>query len=557
MRGQMMFRALTTGSLIDHAVRYHAGTEIVSVATRGGVERTCWSEVSANARRLASALDQLGVAAGARCGTIAWNNRRHLEIYFGVGAGGRVTHTINPRLSPEHLIYIINDAADEVLFFDHTFLPFIPQLRPHLSTVKHYVLMGPRDEEALSTLDGLQFFDELIASGNAQYTWPELDETEPAALCYTSGTTGKPKGVLNSHRSLVLHALGGNQPDGTCISARDSLLPVVPMFHVNAWGIPFIAAIAGARLVLPGPNLDGDSLLKLLAEEKVNVAFGVPTIWMGLLAALKSSGAQLPDLERSFVGGTALPPSMINSFRDDYGVELIHAWGMTETTPIGTINMPLHKHGELPLEKQREIRHAQGRPIFGVELRVVDAEGNTLPNDGESQGNLQVRGHWVIERYYSHDKNSLDKGGPDKNGKEENTLTDDGWFDTGDIATLDENGYLIIRDRAKDIIKSGGEWISTVDLENIAIAHPGVANAAAIAAWHPRWDERPVLVCVRAEGSDVEESQLLADYEGKVAKWQIPDRAIFVDALPMSATGKVLKNRLRDEYGQILAEDRE
>ncbi|WP_417329901.1 long-chain fatty acid--CoA ligase [Halomonas cupida] len=552
MRGQMMFQALTTGSLIDHAARYHAGTEIVSVATLGGVERTCWSEVSANARRLASALDQLGVAAGARCGTIAWNNRRHLEIYFGVGAGGRVTHTINPRLSPEHLIYIINDAADEVLFFDHTFLPFIPQLRPHLTTVKHYVLMGPRDEEASNTLDGLQFFDELITSGDAQYTWPELDETTPAALCYTSGTTGKPKGVLNSHRSLVLHALGGNQPDGTCISARDSLLPVVPMFHVNAWGIPFIAAIAGARLVLPGPNLDGDSLLKLLTEEKVNVAFGVPTIWMGLLATLKSSGAQLPDLERSFVGGTALPPSMINTFRDDYGVELIHAWGMTETTPIGTINMPLHKHGELPLEQQREIRHAQGRPIFGVELRVVDAEGNTLPNDGKSQGNLQVRGHWVIERYYSHDKNSIDKG-----GKEENTLTDDGWFDTGDIATLDENGYLVIRDRAKDIIKSGGEWISTVDLENIAIAHPGVANAAAIAAWHPRWDERPVLVCVRAEGSDVEESQLLAGYEGKVAKWQIPDRAIFVDALPMSATGKVLKNRLRDEYGQILAEDRE
>lgn len=547
MRGQMMYQALTTGSLINHAARYHAGTEIVSVATQGGLERTCWSEVSANARRLASALDQLGVPAGARCGTIAWNNRRHLEIYFGVGAGGRVTHTINPRLTPEHLIYIINDAADEVLFFDHTFLPFIPQLRPHLKTVKHYVLMGQRDEEALSTLDGLQFFDELVASGDAKYTWPELDEAEPAALCYTSGTTGKPKGVLNSHRSLVLHALGGNQPDGTCISARDSLLPVVPMFHVNAWGIPFIAAIAGARLVLPGPNLDGDSLLTLLTEEKVNVAFGVPTIWMGLLAALKSSGAQLPDLERSFVGGTALPPSMIDTFRDDYGVELIHAWGMTETTPIGTINMPLHKHGELPLEQQREIRHAQGRPIFGVELRVVDAEGNTLPNDGESQGNLQVRGHWVIECYY----------GLDKDGKEENTLTADGWFDTGDIATLDENGYLVIRDRAKDIIKSGGEWISTVDLENIAIAHPGVANAAAIAAWHPKWDERPVLVCVRADGADVEESELLADYEGKVAKWQIPDRAIFVDALPMSATGKVLKNRLRDEYGQILAEDRE
>lgn len=540
MKGQMMFQALTTGSLIDHAARYHAGTEIVSVSTQGGIERTCWADISSNAHRLASALDRLGVSAGARCGTIAWNNRRHLEIYFGVGAGGRVTHTINPRLAPEHLVYIINDAVDEVLFFDHTFLPLIPQLKPHLNSVKHLVLMGPRDEEALNTLDGLQFFDELIDTGDADYAWPELDETTPAALCYTSGTTGKPKGVLNSHRSLVLHALGANQPDGTCISARDSLLPVVPMFHVNAWGIPFIAAISGARLVLPGPNLDGDSLRQLLNEERVNVAFGVPTIWMGLLTALKSSGDQLPALERSFVGGTALPPSMISAFRDDYGVELIHAWGMTETSPIGTVNMPLNKHLELPLEQQRELRHGQGRPLFGVELRVMDAEGNILPNDGESQGNLQIRGHWVIDTYY---------------GKQDSALTEDGWFDTGDIATLDENGYLVIRDRAKDIIKSGGEWISTVDLENIAIAHPGVANAAAIAAWHPKWDERPVLVCVRAEGSDIDEPELLSNYQGKVAKWQIPDRAIFVDALPMSATGKVLKNRLRDEYGQILAED--
>ncbi|ALM52555.1 long-chain fatty acid--CoA ligase [Halomonas huangheensis] len=541
MNGQMMYRALTTGSLIEHAEHYHASTEIVSVDTGGGIERTCWGDVAANARRLASALDKLGVSAGARCGTIAWNNRRHLEIYFGVGAGGRVTHTVNPRLTPEHLIYIINDAADEVLFFDHTFLALIPHLLPHLTTVKHLVLMGPRDEEALTVVESLKFFDELIAEGDAQHAWPELDETTPAALCYTSGTTGRPKGVLNSHRSLVLHALGGNQPDGTCISAGDALLPVVPMFHVNAWGIPFIAAIAGARLVLPGPNLDGDSLLRLLNDEKVNVAFGVPTIWMGLLAALKASDAQLPHLERSFVGGTALPPSMINVFRDDYGVELIHAWGMTETSPIGTINQPLYKHRALPLEQQRKLRQGQGRPIFGVELRVVDADGNPLPHDGSSQGLLQIRGHWVVDTYY---------------GKDEDALTQDGWFDTGDIATLDENGYLVIRDRAKDIIKSGGEWISTVDLENIAIAHPGVANAAAIAAWHPKWDERPILVCVRANGSDVGETQLLADFEGKVAKWQIPDRVIFVDALPMSATGKVLKNKLRDQYGQVLTEEK-
>lgn len=539
MNGTMMHRSLTTGSLIDHAARYHAGTEIVSVETTGGIERTNWAGVDANARKLASALDKLGVSQGARCGTIAWNNRRHLEIYFGVGAGGRVTHTINPRLAPEQLIYIVNHAADEVMFFDRTFLPAAAQLCQHFKTVKHCVLMGPRDEEAAGMIEGLLFYDELVETGDADYQWPELDEKAPAALCYTSGTTGNPKGVQYSHRSLVLHSLGANQPDGTCISAMDALLPVVPMFHVNAWGIPYIAAMAGARLVMPGPKLDGESLVKVLNDEKVTVAFGVPTIWMGLLAALRSSGEKLPHLTRSFVGGTALPPSMIDAFREEFEVELIHAWGMTETAPVATLNKLLYKHGELPLETQRELRHAQGRPLFGVELRVVGEDGTRQPDDGESQGNLQIRGHWIVESYF---------------GKDETALTPDGWFDTGDVATIDPDGFMVIRDRAKDIIKSGGEWISTVDLENIAIAHPGIANAAAIAAYHPKWDERPVLICVRAEGVNVEEAELLASYEGKVAKWQVPDRAIFVETLPIGATGKVQKNKLREEYGQVLAE---
>lgn len=539
MNGTMMYQPLTTGSLIDHAARYHGGTEIVSVETAGGIKRTTWAEVDANARKLASALDRLGVSLGVRCGTIAWNNRRHLEIYFGVGAGGRVTHTINPRLAPEQLIYIVNHAEDEVMFFDRTFLPAAAQLCQHFKTVKHCVLMGPRDEEAAGMIEGLLFYDELIETGDPDYRWPELDELSPAALCYTSGTTGNPKGVQYSHRSLVLHTLGANQADGTCISAMDALLPVVPMFHVNAWGVPYIAAMAGARLVMPGPKLDGESLVKLLNDEKVTVAFGVPTIWMGLLAALRSSGAKLPHLVRSFVGGTALPPSMIDAFREEFEVELIHAWGMTETAPVATLNKLLYKHGDLPPDEQRRLRHAQGRPLFGVELRIMDEQGTRLPDDGKSQGNLQIRGHWIVESYF---------------GRDESALTPDGWFDTGDVATLDPDGFMVIRDRAKDIIKSGGEWISTVDLENIAIAHPGIANAAAIAAYHPKWDERPVLICVRAEGANVEEAELLASYEGKVAKWQIPDRVVFAETLPIGATGKVQKNKLREEYGQILAE---
>ena len=343
-----------------------------------------------------------------------------------------------------------------------------------------------------------------------------------------------------THRSTVLHSLAGNQPDGINIAARDTVLPVVPMFHVNAWGVPYIAAAVGCKLVLPGPGLDGESLVKLIDGERVTLALGVPTIWMGLLQALEKTGSKAESLQRTVVGGSALPPSMIPIFRDRYGVDLVHAWGMTETSPLGTLNQLLQKHVELDAEEQEKIRLGQGRPPFGVELRIVDAEGNRLPEDGETQGDLQIRGHWIIDGYF---------------GKKTSALTEDGWFDTGDVATIDADGYMIIRDRSKDIIKSGGEWISTVELENIAIAHPGIANAAAIAAHHPKWDERPVVIAVKAPGQNPSEADILGFYDGKVAKWQVPDKVIFVDDLPLGATGKVQKIKLREEYANVLIDE--
>jgi fatty-acyl-CoA synthase len=533
--GKMMHRQLTVGSMIDHAGKYHADTEIVSVETTGGTTVSSWGDVAYNARRLASALGKLGVDAGARVGTIAWNNVRHLEIYFGVASGGMVCHTINPRLHPEQLIYIINHAEDQVLFVDRTFLPAAAKLKPMLKSLKAIILMGPRDEEAAAMLDGVVFYDELLETADADYKWPDIDELSPASLCYTSGTTGNPKGVQYTHRSIALHALSGSNPDCLNLSARDTVLPVVPMFHVSAWGVPYVAANVGSKLVLPGPGMDGASLLDLIDQEKVTLSLGVPTIWLGLLAEMKKRGSHAPSMRRTIVGGSAMPPSMYNEFKDEHGIEMIHAWGMTETSPLGTANQPKAKHLKLSEDAQDQLRLGQGRPPFGVDLRLVDEEGNELPHDGETQGELHVRGHWIVDTYFGH---------------EESATTPDGWFDTGDVATIDPDGYMVIRDRSKDIIKSGGEWISTVELENIAIGHPAVANAAAIAARHPKWDERPVIIAQMA--GDVTEEEIVAFYDGKIAKWQTPDAVIFVEELPLGATGKVLKNKLREEYGDVL-----
>ena len=537
MNNSMIHQPLTINSLIEHASQYHGDTEIISVETDRQISRSNWSTTHNNALKLSSALGTLGVVPGDRVATIAWNNRRHLELYFGVSCGGMVCHTINPRLFPEQLVYIINHAQDKALFIDETFIPLVAKLRNQLTTVEHIVLMGAKNQEAAGAIDGILFYDDLLESADKDFVWADIDENAPSSLCYTSGTTGNPKGVLYKHRTTVLHSLGGNQPDGIAISAMDSVMPVVPMFHVNAWGVPYIAAMVGCKLVFPGPGLDGASLVKLIDDEQVSLALGVPTIWQGLLGALEESGSVVASLKRTVVGGSALPPSMISDFRDKYDVDLIHAWGMTEISPLGTMNQLLQKHTALTPDEQAQVRLGQGRPPFGVQMRLVDLDNNVLPNDGETQGALQIRGYWVVDTYFLNDTSAL---------------TEDGWFDTGDIATIDSDGYMIIRDRAKDIIKSGGEWISTVELENIAIAHPDVSGAAVIAAAHKKWDERPVLVAVKAEGKSPTEEQLLAFYENKIASWQVPDKVVFVESLPLGGTGKVLKSVLREEYGSIL-----
>ena len=537
MLGQMMHMSLTIQSLIDHAALYHSDTEIVSVNTGGDVELTSWGEVGANARRLGDALTQLGLDPQARCGTIAWNNRRHLEIYFGVSGAGFVCHTLNPRLHPEQLAYIINHAADTVLFIDRTFVPLVAAVRDSIPTVKHIILMDAVDAETAAKLPGIMGYDDFLASGSDMFEWPEFDENTASSLCYTSGTTGNPKGVLYSHRSTVLHSLVAAHPDGLGLSALKRVLPVVPMFHVNAWGTPYACAAVGASMVLPGPGLDGASLVKLIDTYEVHQALGVPTIWLGLLTEAERAGSMLESLEKTVVGGSACPPSIIDKFRDTYGVETIHAWGMTEMSPLGTGNQLKPKHLKLPEAEQRALRENQGRPPWGVGLKIVDDAGQELPRDGAAQGDLLVKGPWIIDSYLGKTT--------------EETLTD-GWFHTGDVATLDADGFLTIKDRSKDIIKSGGEWISSVDLENIAVGHPDLANAAVIGARHAKWDERPIVIAVPATGATPSEADVLAIFEGKVAKWQVPDKVIFVEALPLGATGKVLKRELKSQYGDVL-----
>ena len=532
MQGLMMDMPLLISSILQHAARHHGDTHIVSRRVEGDIHRYTYAECELRARKLADALAHLGAQPGDRIATLAWNGYRHVETYYAVGGMGGVVHTINPRLHPEQIAWIANHAGDKYFAFDITFLPIIEAIAAHCPNVKGWIAMVDADRHPASDkIPNLINYETLVAQGNEDWHWPELDERSAVALCYTSGTTGNPKGAMYSHRSTVLHAYAAALPDAMGASALDSILPVVPMFHVNAWGLPYACALTGAKLVLPGPHLDGASLHALFEEEGVTMSAGVPTIWLGLLQHLQGNKLTLSTVKRLVIGGSAAPPAMIRAFDELFGVTVVHAWGMTETSPLGTLNAAKNKHRALPAAERDRIRIKQGRTIFGVELKIVDGEGRDLPRDGQAFGDLLVRGPWVTSGYF--------KG-------EGDDAVHDGWFRTGDVATIDPDGYMQITDRSKDVIKSGGEWISSIDLENIAVAHPAVAEAAVIGAPHPKWDERPLLVVVRKTGQDVGREQLLAFYQGKVAKWWIPDDVIFVDELPHTATGKLSKLQLRE-----------
>ncbi|MFM9914989.1 MAG: 3-(methylthio)propionyl-CoA ligase [Rhizobacter sp.] len=537
LSGQMMQMPLSISSLIWHAARHAGDVEVVSRRVEGGIHRSTYAEVERRARRLAQALTRLGCQAGDRVGTLAWNGHRHVELFYGVAGSERVCHTVNPRLHAEQIAWIINDAQDRVLCFDLTFLPLVEMIAPQLESVCHFVLMTDREHMPVeSTLCALLCYEDLLAAESGDWAWPEFDENTASNICYTSGTTGHPKGVIYSHRSAVLHALAQVAPDVMGLGARDVVLAVSPMFHVNAWGVPYAAPMVGAKLVLPGAQLDGASIHDLIESEGVTFSAGVPTVWLGLITHMKAQGLQFSTLRRTLIGGAACPPAMMRTLEEEFGLEVVHGWGMTETSPLGTAGQLKARHVALDAASRQRVKHKQGRVLFGIDIAILDAADRPLPWDGCTPGNLVVRGPWVIDRYFGrNDSPHVDVAG-------------EPWFPTGDVATIDPDGYMQITDRTKDVIKSGGEWISSIDLENIAMAHPAVHEAAAIACHHPKWDERPLLVVVRKPQAELSASELLGFFEGRVAKWQIPDDVVFVDELPHTATGKLLKLKLRETY---------
>jgi fatty-acyl-CoA synthase len=536
--GLMMDRPLLISDVIEHGAAQFGDVEVVSRETHGPLFRYTYAQCAARSRKLAHALKSLGLEAGSAVGSIAWNNHRHLEAYFAVSGSGMVMHTCNPRLQAQQLIYIINHAEDAVMLFDATFAPLVKGIAAHCPKVKAWVCLS--DAANMAAVEGVSnvlCYEELIAPHSEQFDWPQFDERTGAALCYTSGTTGNPKGALYSHRAIVLNAMSGCLPGILSLSPRDTVLPVVPMFHINAWCIPYAAPIGGSRLVLPGPRLDGASLYELMETERVTVSAGVPTIWLGLMQHVEQHGLKFSSMRRTAVGGSAMPASLIAKFADDYGVEVRHGWGMTETTAATTMSCLTPRDLELSPEQQHATIARQGKSVFGAEIKIVDEAGATLPRDGVSQGELMVRGQWIVTGYYKGDRSPLV----------------DGWFPTGDIATIDAHGVMQIRDRAKDVIKTGGEWISSIDLESAAMGHPAVAMAAVIGVKHPKWDERPLLFIVRKPGKAVEREEILAFLTERVAKWWVPDDVVFLDALPVGGTGKVQKGDLRKQYGGVFS----
>ena len=539
MEGLMQDVPLLISSLIRHADRHHGAVEIVSRRVEGDIHRTTYRQLHARAKQLANALDTLAIGAGERVATLAWNGYRHMELYYAVAGKGAIVHTINPRLIPEQIAWIANHAEDGALFFDLTFLPIIEKIAEQCRTVKRFVLMTDRAHMPTTTaIPNLLCYEELLAAERAEFNWPVFDENTASSICYTSGTTGHPKGALYSHRSTLLHTFAAALPDTLNISAKDVILPVVPMFHVNAWGIPYAGAMVGAKLVFPGAALDGKSLHELIEGERVSLSAGVPTVWLGLLAFMEQNNLKFTTMRRTIVGGAALPPAMLRTFEEKYNVAALHAWGMTELSPLGTACSMRAQHGDLPREELYAVKAKQGRAVYGVDMKIVDRDGAELPWDGKAFGDLLVRGPWVVRRYFRDD------GGDPLVADAEGLA----WFPTGDVATIDADGYMQITDRSKDVIKSGGEWISSIDIENIAISHPAVAMAACIGIAHPKWDERPLLVVVRKAGAQVTRADLLQYYSGRVAKWQTPDDVAFVDAIPMGPTGKMLKNKLREQF---------
>ncbi len=535
LRGCMMERPLLISSLIAYGAANHGAVEIVSRSVEGPIHRYTYAEAYGRICQLANALRALGVERGDRIATLAWNTHRHFELYYAISGFGAVCHTINPRLFREQIIYIVNHAADRFVFVDLTFVPLLEEVWDELEAPEAVVVMTGREHMPATKLPGALCYEELIASETDSFDWPEFDERSAAALCYTSGTTGEPKGALYGHRSSILHALALLALMDGRLTSRDAMLIVVPMFHVCAWGLPYIAPILGAKIVLPGPGYDGESLYELFESEKVTFSAGVPTIWLAFLDHLRESGKSLTHLRTLICGGSAPPLSLIRDI-EDMGVDFVQGWGMTETSPVGVLCALKEEMVALPPDQRLERKLQQGRPPFGCELKIVDEHGRPLPHDGTSTGELCVRGPWIIDEYFENEAATAA------------AFDDEGWFRTGDIGAIDPDGYLQLTDRAKDLIKSGGEWISSIDLENAAMGHPDVAQAAAIARPHPKWVERPLLLVIARDGASPDKADILEHLKQKVASWWLPDDVVFVETFPMTATGKVSKTRLRERF---------